>query len=174
MDVKNHLVFLLIIIIFISCSKDEPNSPVEPGSTSTGTFTAEIGPIKWEAETVRAYKQGVYTRIDGTQQIPDLQNKYSSIVIYIDILHLKEPKLFGIGEDGGGLNYSAHTKIVATLRTDDSEDTFFGQYIENFSLLNVTAIDERHIRGDFQFRGYTKDNPPDSLNVINGSFNIKF
>ena len=167
-------IFLFTIVLFVSCSEDKKDSPVEPGANSTGTITARIGTLNWRANEVSAYKQDVYTRINGSQEIQDTSNKYSSIQLFIDVLHLKEPKLFGIGQDGNGLNYSAHTRIEATLRNDGSIETFWGQYIENFSLLNITTIDERQVRGTFEFRGFTDTIPSDSINVTNGSINMEF
>lgn len=174
MTIKKLFLFLILPLVFIACSEDKTDSPTEPGASSTGSFSADVGTIKWDAEVVRAYKQANYTRIDGTQLLSDTQNKYSSIKIYLDILGLREPKLFGIGEDGNGLNYSAHAKVEATLRNGSEVQTFYGEYIENLSLLNVTYVDDRQVRGEFEFRGYTKETPTDSLNILNGSFNLKF
>lgn len=165
---------LLIILLFVSCSEDKSDSPVEPGSTSTGRFSANIGSIEWEAETVSAYKQNNYTRVNGTQTITSTQSNYSSISLFIDILYLKEPKLFGIGEDGNGLNYSAHAKIEATLKDGSTVVTYIGQYIDGLSLLNVLEIDDKHILGNFDFRSFNNTNPVDSLEITDGSFNIKF
>ncbi|MBL1211742.1 MAG: hypothetical protein HND52_00170 [Ignavibacteriae bacterium] len=171
---KNILAVILSLLILISCSKDETDSPVEPGAFSTGIFSANIGGVQWNAGTVRAYKQGIYTRINGTQEISDTQNKYSSMILFIDILHLNGPKLFAIGEDGNGLNYSAYARVEATPRNGDTKEIFYGQYVENLSLLDVTGIDSERIRGEFGFRGFTKTTPVDSMNVVNGTFNITF
>jgi hypothetical protein len=174
MNLRNFTAALITLLILFSCSKDETDSPVEPGAFSTGIFFANIGGIQWNASTVRAYKQDIYTRINGTQEIADTQNKYSSITVYIDMLHLSEPKLFAIGEDGNGLNYSAYARIEATPRNGNPKEIYIGQYVENLSLLDVTGIDSERIRGEFGFRGYTKTNPVDSMNVVNGTFNITF
>jgi hypothetical protein len=174
MSIKKITTLLLPLLILLSCSKDETDSPVEPGAFSTGTFSANLGGQQWNAGKVRAYKQDIYTRLNGTQEITDMQNKYSSISIFIDILHLSGPKLFAIGEDGSGLNYSAYAKIEAMPRNGNPKEIFIGQYIENLSLLNVTAFDSEHIRGVFGFRGFTKTNPVDSMTVVNGTFNITF
>lgn len=168
------ILIILAIILLISCSEKKSDSPVEPGENSSGTLSARIGSFTWNADEVRAYKQDIYTRINGTQEIQDTSNKYSFIKLFIDVLHLKEPKLFGIGQDGNGFNYSAHARIEATLRKDNSVETFWGQYIENFSLLNIITIDERQVRGSFEFRGFTDTIPPDSMNVTNGSISIEF
>lgn len=165
---------LLLILLLVSCSEDQSDSPVEPGSSSTGQFNANIGSLEWEAETVSAYKQNNYTRVNGTQIIKSTKSAYSSISVFIDILYLKEPKLFGIGEDGNGLNYSAHAKIEATLKDGSTVDTYIGQYIDGLSLLDVLEIDDKHILGKFEFRGFSNVNPTDSLEITNGSFNIKF
>lgn len=171
---KSILKISLVILFFISCSEEKSESPVEPGSSSTGSFFAKIGSIEWNAETVRAYKQNNYTRVDGTQIITSSNSEFSSIKMFIDILYLKEPKLFGIGEDGNGLNYSANAKIEATLKDGETIKTYVGQYIDEFSLLNVLEIDDKHILGTFEFRGYIKTDPSDSLNITDGRFNIKF
>ena len=169
------LLFITILIFFfISCSEEKNDSPLEPGSSSTGSFSANLDLYDWNAETVRAYKQNNYTRINGTQTITSSSSYYSSISLFIDILYLKEPKLFGIGEDGNGLNYSAHARVEATLKDGTTIKTYIGQYIDEFSLLNVVEIDDRHIRGTFEFRGFINGNPTDSLNVTDGRFNIKF
>lgn len=165
---------LLLLLLIISCSEEKSDSPVEPGASSTGSFSANIGSLAWSAETVRAYKQNNYTRVDGTQIITSSNSEFSSIKMFIDILYLKEPKLFGIGEDGGGYNYSAHAKIEATLKDDETIKTYVGQYIDGISLLDVLEIDDKHILGKFEFRGYVKTDPSDSLNITEGTFNIKF
>lgn len=171
---KSILKILLLIIFLISCSEDKTDTPLEPGASSTGSFSAKIGSLEWDAETVRAYKQNIYTRVDGTQIINSTSSEFSSITVFIDVLYLKEPKLFGIGEDGNGLNYSANAKIEATLKDGKTIKTYVGQYIDGFSLLNVLEIDDKHILGKFEFRGYVKTDPSDSLNITDGTFNIKF
>lgn len=168
------LFIISLIILFISCSEEKSDSPLEPGSSSTGSFSANIGLLEWDAETVRAYKQNNYTRVNGTQTITSSNSEYSSISLFIDILYLKEPKLFGIGEDGNGLNYSANAKVEATLKDGANIKTYIGQYIDGLSLLDVIEIDDRHIRGTFEFRGFIKGDPTDSLNITEGRFNIKF
>ena len=163
-----------LIVFFISCSEEKSDSPLEPGSTSTGSFSANIDLLEWDAETVSAYKQNNYTRVNGTQTIVSSKSEFSSISLFIDILYLKEPKLFGIGEDGNGLNYSAHARVEATLKDGKTIKSYTGQYIDGLSLLDVLEIDDRHIRGTFEFRGFIKEDPTDSLNITEGRFNIKF
>ena len=168
------LFIISLIILFISCSEEESDSPLEPGSSSTGSFSANLDLLEWDAETVRAYKQNIYTRVNGTQTISSSNSEYSSVSLFIDILYLKEPKLFGIGEDGNGLNYSANAKVEVTMKDGVTIKSYTGQYIDEFSLLNVIEIDERHIRGTFEFRGFIKGDPTDSLNITEGKFNITF
>lgn len=174
MKILDPIKILFFLLVFISCSEEKSDSPLEPGSSSTGSFSANLNLLEWEAETVKAYKQNIYTRISGTQSITSSNSDYSKISLFIDILYLKEPKLFGIGEDGNGLNYSANAKIEATLKDGSTIKTYIGQYIDGLSLLDVLEIDDKHIRGTFEFRGYTKENLSDSINVMEGRFNIKF
>ena len=130
--------------------------------------------MEWDAETVRAYKQNIYTRVDGTQIIKSTSSEFSPITVFIDILYLKEPKLFGISEDGNGYSNSARAIIEATLKDGETIKTYVGQYIDGFSLLKVLEIDDKHILGNFEFRRFTKAAPTDSLYITDGTFNIKF
>ncbi len=173
---KAIIAICLAALLALSCSKEEEIAIVEPGSNSKGTLEALFNNSYWSAEKVRAYKEDNFTRINGTKQINDANSNYSSATLYIDLLYLRTPILYAIGENGKGLIYNAHAKVVFTPKAGSTlrELEYTGQYIKDLSTINISKIDDEKIEAQFGFKGINKLNTKDTLMVEMGKMYISF
>ncbi|OGU36190.1 MAG: hypothetical protein A2068_08270 [Ignavibacteria bacterium GWB2_35_6b] len=171
----SNLVLLFTIIFFVSCSSDDGEDTIlEPGANSTGNMYASIQGVDFAASKVKAYKQTNYTYIEGAQDISSKSGTYSKVTIRITVQDLKQPMLFGIGENGNGLIYYAHSTLTYTLKSGNPSLEYKGEYVENLSLLEITELTEKKISGTFGFRAVNNNTATTNLNVEEGRFSITF
>jgi len=170
-----HIFILLSVVLLLSCSSDEGgDSIVEPGSSSIGNMYAIIHGEDFTADEVKAYQQSNYTYIEGIQDVSNSSATYSEVKIKISIQDLKEPLLFGIGENGQGLIYYAHSTLTYTLKDDETAVEYKGHYVENLSLINITEYNDKRISGTFGFRAVDSDPESQDIDIEQGRFNITF
>lgn len=168
-----NLLLLLSFVSFVSCSSDDGDDGiVEPGANSTGNMYASIHGADFTADEVKAYKQTNFTYVEGTQEITS--GVYSKVNIKIIVQDLKQPMLFGIGENGNGLIYYAHSTLTYTLKEGNTEVVYKGEYVDNLSLLDVTELTDKKISGTFGFRAVDNDPETQNLDIEEGKFNITF
>ena len=181
--IKKGLPFLLIFglaILFSSCKKDSSTDTTsEPGANSTGTFTATIGALSWQASKVRAYRQdGVtFTRISGTQAITNTSSPFSAISIYVDMQYITTPSTLEIGVSGENhFYYDAQAHMDCTLRSTGAVKTYTAHYVvnNNFSAITLTTLNSSRIEGGVEFRSINTDGTPDTIDVRGGAFSITF
>ncbi len=164
------LSIILIPLFFISCSDDKSTNPSpEPGENSTGNMYAEINGQDFEAGEVKAYHQNDFVVIFGSQIIGNATRE-----INILIRNLNEPRIYAIGEDGNGFIYNA--KATLTTISEASDTTiYYGQFVENLSLIDVTDLNNQNITGIFEFRASDKNSKNETMiDVLDGRFNITF
>ncbi len=167
-----NLILTLAILFMLSCSSDENGTTVDPGSNSAGTMLAKIDNFTWSASSVKAFKQSNFITLEGSQNLPE-SSEIASIKITIIIKNVTQPTLLGIGEDGGGFIYNASSTVEYNYRNNSQTD-FIGQYVENFSLIEITDLNDTFIKGTFEFRASDKGSEPELIDIEDGRFQITF
>ena len=180
--IKKGIPFLLIFglaILFSSCKKDSTTAPeAELGANATGTFSATIGTLNWQASKVWAYKQEqVFTRFSGLQTISNTASPYSSIRVYVDLQNVTGVGAYDIGVNGEEhFTYLAHAHMDCVLKSNGSTKTYTAHYMakDNFSSINITTFNSAMIEGTIAFRSTFTDGTPDTVDVINGTFSFTY
>ncbi len=169
---NKYLVWIPLTLLLLSCSKDDNSIIVDTDYTATGFIRGKINNVTWFADKIEAHKQANTIYITGTQNF-DSGSIYSSTQINFHIINLSQPILAGIGENEGD-GYQYYVKANYTLNfADGSKDKIYTAYFRDYSLMDLTRINDKGIDASFIFKAYS-DNFTDSVDVTNGVFVIDY
>jgi len=166
-----YLVWIPLTLLLISCSKDDTSIVVDTDYTANGFFIGKINNVTWSADKIEAHKEASTIYITGTKNY-DAGSSYSASKINFRIINLSQPGTAGIGENEPGYQY--FVKANYTLKfADGSNDKVYTAYYRNYSLMNITRINDKGIDATFVFKAYSEDFS-DSVVVTNGVFKIDY
>lgn len=160
-----------MILLLISCSKEENPINGEEDHTATGFIRGNVKNASWFADDIQAYKQARTIYITGTQKI-DNSPVYTSSILNFKIINLSQTGTFGIGENEPGFIY--FVKASYTLKSAGAEpDKKYTAYFRDYSFLEMSRINDKGSDGTFIFVAYTQDFS-DSVNFTSGVFKIDY
>ncbi|MBN1301196.1 MAG: hypothetical protein JW995_08250 [Melioribacteraceae bacterium] len=176
MSKLKYSIVTVLVLIATSCSTDDGSSAiVDPGADSKGTFFAEIDGVQFSAHKVKAYRQSNFKVIEGIQSFDNPASGLNEIAVKILIRNLNEPRIYAIGEDGNGFIYNAKATIDYISNSYNDTLTYYGIFLENLSLIDVTEITDDIITGTVSFRATDKNITDEKLiDLIDGRFSITF
>lgn len=168
---NKYLVWIPLILLLLSCSKEDDSIVADTDYTANGFLIGKINSVNWSADKIEAHKEASTIYITGTKNF-DAGSLYSASKINFRIINLSQPVTAGIGEDEPGYQY--FIKANYTLKfADGSDDEVYTAYFRNYSLMNLTRINDRGIDATFIFKAYTEDFS-DSVVVTDGVFKIDY
>ena len=166
-----YFVWIPLTLLFLSCSKDDSTIVSDPDYTVNGFLRAKINNVSWFADKIESHKQASTIYITGTQYF-DPGSIYSSSIINFRIINLSQPTTAGIGEDEPGYQY--FVKGDYTLKfADGSKDKVYTAYYRNYSVMDLTSINDNGIDATFIFKAYNEDFS-DSVDVTEGAFQLDY
>ena len=168
---SKYLVWIPLVFLFFSCSKDDNSIVPDPDYTASGFMRGKINNVTWSADKIEAHKQASTIYITGTQNF-DAGSSYSATIIDFRIINLSQPVTAGIGEDEPGYVY--FVKANYTLKyTDGSEDKVYTAYYRDYSTMDITIINDKRVDATFLFKAYSEDFS-DSVYVTSGVMKIEY
>jgi hypothetical protein len=167
---KYFLVFLLLVVI-ISCSKEENPTSGTPDDLATGIIITKVNNDNWSADEIRASKKTSNTNITAIKYVEE-SLQYPSSEIIITLKNLSQPGSFGIGEDEPGYQYFVKANYILRSQSG-TEDKVYTAYYRNISVMNITQISDSRVEANFIFKGYL-DDFSDSIVVSEGVIKINF
>ncbi|GBD86249.1 hypothetical protein BMS3Abin03_00162 [bacterium BMS3Abin03] len=168
---NKYLIWIPLILFLVSCSKDDNSIVADTDYTATGFLMGKINTVTWSADKIEAHKEASTIYITGTKNY-DAGSLYSASKINFRIINLTQPVTAGIGENEPGYQYFVKANYTLTF-TDGSKDKVYTAYYRNYSLMNLTRINDKGIDATFIFKAYSGDFS-DSVIVTDGVFKIDY
>ena len=145
------LYWMPVILLLISCSKEESPINGEENHTATGFIRGNVENASWFADEIQAYKQSSTIYITGTQKI-DNSPVYTSSILNFKIINLSQTGSFGIGEDEPGLGFKYFVKASYTLKSAGAaSDKKYTAYFRDYSFLEMSRINDKGLDATFIF-----------------------
>ncbi len=168
---NKYLVWIPLTLLLFSCSKDDNSIVGDTDNTATGFLRGKINNVTWFADKIEAYKQASTIYITGTQNF-EAGSIYTSSKINFRIINLSQPVTSGIGENEPGYQYFVKANYTLKFK-DGSNDKIYTAYFRDYSLMDLTRINNKGIDATFIFKAYT-GNFSDSVIVTDGVFRIDY
>ncbi len=168
---SKFLYLIPVILILISCSKEENPLDEEENNTATGFIRGNVENTSWFADEIQAYNQASIIYITGTQKI-DNSPVYTSSILNFKIINISQTGTFGIGEDEPGFKY--FVKASYTLKSARADpDKKYTAYFRDYSFFEISRINDKGLDADFIFVAYSQDFS-DSVNFKSGVIKIDY
>lgn len=161
--------FVLLFLLFVSCSKDETN-PVYTNNV-TGFILSQVNSVAWSADQLELTKEQNTLHIFGRQEVSN-HSVFNSTELYFRIININQPGTLGIGENENGIQYFVKGRFTYKS-SDNSMDEVYTAYYLNFSLMKINSITNSSIDAEFNMKLYNQDFT-DSLFITNGRLNIEY
>ncbi len=160
-----------MILLVISCSKEENPIDRKENLTATGFISGNVENANWFADKIQAYKQSSIIYITGTQKI-DNSSVYASSILNFKIINISQTGSFGIGEDEPGFKYfvKASYTLISTRAAPDRKYT---AYYRDYSVFDMSRINDKGLDATFVFVAYSQDFS-DSVNFTSGVIKIDY
>ena len=168
---SKFLYWIPVILLLISCSKEDNPINGEEDHTATGFLRGNVENASWFADKIQAYKQSSIIYITGTQKINN-SSAYTSSILNFKIINISQTGTFGIGEDEPGFKY--FVKASYTLKSAGAApDKKYTAYYRDYSVFDMSRIDDKGLDATFIFVTYSQDFL-DSVNFTSGVIKIDY